>query len=133
MENNISAKKGVLIVANTGEEGLGNLKGTRQLMKDYGDRIVKWFAIDGGLDSYINKAVGSKRYEITIETEGGHSYGAFGNRNAIAYLASLIDTLYTCHRSTICLRTPILTCSSLTTPSCSILRIGSRCWYGNGV
>ena len=32
---------------------------------------------------------------VEIDTEGGHSYGAFGNRNAIAYLASLIDTLYT--------------------------------------
>ena len=30
-----------------------------------------------------------------MDTEGGHSYSAFGNRNAIAYLASLIDTLYT--------------------------------------
>jgi acetylornithine deacetylase/succinyl-diaminopimelate desuccinylase-like protein len=39
--------------------------------------------------------VGSKRYRIAIDTEGGHSYSAFGNRNAIAYLASLIDTLYT--------------------------------------
>ena len=57
-------------------------------------RIARWFAIDGGLDSYINKAVGSKRYEITIETEGGHSYGAFGNRNAIFYASTLITTLY---------------------------------------
>jgi len=43
----------------------------------------------------VNRAVGSKRYRIEINTEGGHSYGSFGNRNAIAYLASLIDTLYT--------------------------------------
>lgn len=41
------------------------------------------------------KAVGSKRYRVTLRTEGGHSYGGFGSRNAIAYLVSLIDTLYT--------------------------------------
>lgn len=94
IEMNLQPKQGILFVFNSCEEGLGNLKGTRQLMKDYGDRIVKWFAIDGGLDSYINKAVGSKRYEITIETEGGHSYGAFGNRNAIHYMAKMIDSFY---------------------------------------
>ena len=94
IEMNLQPKQGILFVFNSCEEGLGNLKGTRQLMKDYGSRIVKWFAIDGGLDSYINKAVGSKRYEITIETEGGHSYGAFGNRNAIHYMAKMIDSFY---------------------------------------
>ena len=81
IEMDLQPEKGMLFVFNSCEEGLGNLKGTRQLMKDYAGRITKWFAIDGGLDSYVNKAVGSKRYEITIETEGGHSYGAFGNRN----------------------------------------------------
>ncbi len=95
MEMKLQPKTGILFVFNSCEEGLGNLKGTRQLMKDYAGRIAKWFAIDGGIDSYINKAVGSKRYEIIIETEGGHSYGAFGNRNAIHYMAKLIDTFYT--------------------------------------
>ena len=38
--------------------------------------------------------MGSKRYRVEVLTEGGHSYGAFGNRNAIAYLASMIDDLY---------------------------------------
>ena len=95
MEMDLQPEKGILFVLNSCEEGLGNLKGTRQLMKDYEGRIARWFAIDGGLDSYINKAVGSKRYEITIETEGGHSYGAFGNRNAIHYMAKMIDTFYT--------------------------------------
>ena len=94
IEMDLQPEKGMLFVFNSCEEGLGNLKGTRQLMKDYAGRITKWFAIDGGLDSYTNKAVGSKRYEITIETEGGHSYGAFGNRNAIHYMAKMIDSFY---------------------------------------
>ena len=95
IELKLEPKNGILFVLNSCEEGLGNLKGTRQLMKDYQGRIAKWFAIDGGLDSFVNKAVGSKRYEITIETEGGHSYGRFGNRNAIHYMAKMIDTFYT--------------------------------------
>ena len=86
---------GILIVLDAGEEGLGNLKGIRHLFDTFGSRIREFVSFDGGECRCVNRAVGSKRYRIAIETEGGHSYGAFGNRNAIAYLASLIDTLYT--------------------------------------
>ena len=86
---------GILIVLDSGEEGLGNLKGIRHLFDTFGDRIREFISFDGGECRCVNRAVGSKRYRIAVETEGGHSYGAFGNRNAIAYLASLIDTLYT--------------------------------------
>lgn len=86
---------GVLLVVNSGEEGLGNLKGSRRLMADFGPRIREFISLDGGFSHAVDRAVGSHRWRIAIDTEGGHSYGAFGNRNAIAYLASLIDTLYT--------------------------------------
>ena len=86
---------GLLLVVNAGEEGLGNLKGVRKLFEDYGSRIREFVTLDGQQPFGVNRAVGSKRYRIEINTEGGHSYGSFGNRNAIAYLASLIDTLYT--------------------------------------
>lgn len=86
---------GVLIVIDSGEEGLGNLKGIRHLFDCFGSRIREFVSFDGGECRCVNRAVGSKRYRISVDTEGGHSYGAFGNRNAIAYLASLINTLYT--------------------------------------
>ena len=86
---------GVLLVVNSGEEGLGNLKGCRKIMEQYGHRVREFVTFDGKDRNGVSEAVGSKRYRIEVNTEGGHSYGAFGNRNAIAYLASLIDTLYT--------------------------------------
>ncbi len=86
---------GLLLVVNSCEEGLGNLKGSRKIMADFGHRIREFISLDGQQKGGVSRAVGSKRYRIEIDTEGGHSYGAFGNRNAIAYLASLIDTLYT--------------------------------------
>ena len=89
------SREGVLIVVNSGEEGLGNLKGSRKIMADFGSRVREFVTLDGGGAGCVNRAVGSKRYRISIDTEGGHSYGAFGNRNAIAYLASMIDMLYT--------------------------------------
>ena len=85
---------GVLLVVNSGEEGLGNLKGCRKIMEDYGSRIREFITFDDQLGGGIDRAVGSMRYRIEVDTEGGHSYSAFGNRNAIAYLASLVDALY---------------------------------------
>ena len=90
----LKPKTGILFVLNSGEEGLGNLKGTRHLMKDFGDKITRLYAIDGGMKTVVNDAVGSKRYRISVKTEGGHSFGAFGNRNAIYYAAKMIDTFY---------------------------------------
>ena len=86
---------GVLLVVNSCEEGLGNLKGTKKLFADFGHRVQEFVTFDGQSFHGVNTAVGSRRYRIEITTEGGHSYGAFGNRNAIACLASLIDSLYT--------------------------------------
>ncbi|MCB5941785.1 M20/M25/M40 family metallo-hydrolase [bacterium 210820-DFI.6.52] len=91
----LQADCGVLFVANSCEEGLGNLKGSRQLAKDYAGRIRQVVSFDGYYLMLCNGAVGSQRYRVEIKTEGGHSYGNFGNRNAIACLASMIDTLYT--------------------------------------
>ncbi len=85
---------GMLFVANSCEEGLGDLKGSKKIMQTYGNRIREFISFDGYSHGVVNKAVGSKRYNVTIETEGGHSYGRFGNRNAIACMASLIDFLY---------------------------------------
>ncbi len=95
-KNNLTSSKGVLFVANSCEEGLGNLKGVRQLMKDYEGRISEVYTFDGSYTHLVNECVGSHRYEITFTTEGGHSFGAFGNRNAIAAMAELITNLYKC-------------------------------------
>ena len=87
--------KNLLIVCNSGEEGLGNLKGSRKIMETYGGRVKEFISFDGGISHIYVKAVGSARYRVEVLTEGGHSYGAFGNRNAIRVLSSMIDTLYT--------------------------------------
>ena len=95
IKNKLTPKNcGVLIVVNSGEEGLGNLKGCREIMRVYGDRVREFITFDGVMSTPHNKPVGSRRFEVEIKTEGGHSYQAFGNKNAIACMASLIDRLY---------------------------------------
>ena len=94
LENNISPKGGLLFVCNSCEEGLGNLAGTKQLFKDYEGRIKQFVTVDANTGSVVNVAVGSHRYEVTAETEGGHSFSKFGNKNAIAALAEVICEIY---------------------------------------
>ena len=86
---------GMIIVANSCEEGLGNLKGSRAIMQRYGSRVREFISLDSSsLHRLTTGAVGSHRYKVTVKTEGGHSFGDFGNRNAIAVLANMITMLY---------------------------------------
>ena len=85
---------GILLVINSGEEGLGNLKGSRKIMADFGHRVKEFVTFDGNASAIVTKAVGSRRYRVTVKTEGGHSYGKFGAPNAIAQLSQLIARLY---------------------------------------
>lgn len=94
LERGLSPREGVLVVYNSGEEGLGNLKGIRQIMQDYEGRIKEVLAIDTGFVHTFDTAIGSKRYRLTVKTEGGHSYTDFGHRNAIFYATQMIRDLY---------------------------------------
>lgn len=94
IENNIKPDNGIMFVCNSCEEGLGNLKGTKQLFKDYAGKIAQFISFDGDLPDIADLCVGSHRYEVEVLTEGGHSYGAFGNKNAIAELSKLVNEIY---------------------------------------
>ena len=94
--HHLTSGRGVLFAANACEEGLGNLKGIRQIMKDYAGRITEVYSFDWKYTAFVNRCVGSHRYEIELTTEGGHSFSAFGNRNAIHAAADLVCALYGC-------------------------------------
>ncbi len=86
--------KPVLFVLNSCEEGLGNLKGTKQIFKDYKNRVKQFVTYDSTIPKINTRCVGSHRYLVTALTEGGHSYTAFGNENAINQLAQVITEIY---------------------------------------
>ena len=94
LENNIVPPKGFLFVCNACEEGLGNLVGVRQLMKDYSGRVKQFITLDEDIGFCVNGAVGSHRYKVEAATEGGHSFSNFGKKNAIAALADIIADIY---------------------------------------
>jgi len=93
-EQKIRPECGVLFVADSCEEGLGNLKGCKAIMHAYGPRVKAFLSLDGDVTHVCAQAVGSARYRITAKTQGGHSFADFGNRSAIAVLAQIACELY---------------------------------------
>ena len=86
--------RGLLLVCNSCEEGLGNLKGVKEICRAFEDRISTFCTFDSKLDKIVDRAVGSKRFRIQVRTEGGHSFGDFGKANAIEKMAEIITELY---------------------------------------
>jgi tripeptide aminopeptidase len=71
----------ILFAGNVGEEGEGDLRGIKFLLKTgkYKDRIKQVLAIDGNESNGVTRGgLGSRRYRVTFKGPGGHSYGAFG-------------------------------------------------------
>ena len=72
----------ITFVANVGEEGLGDLRGVRELFAgELKGQIDRFVSIDNAGLMIANVAVGSHRYRVTFKGPGGHSFGAFGLAN----------------------------------------------------
>jgi acetylornithine deacetylase/succinyl-diaminopimelate desuccinylase-like protein len=83
----------VLLTGNVGEEGLGNLRGIREVLAARSD-IGAVVALEGhNLGRVTHVAVGSRRFRITVKGPGGHSWGDFGRPNAIHGLSKLVAEL----------------------------------------
>jgi len=85
----------ILFVGNVGEEGPGDLRGTRYLFTQgkYKDRIGAFISFEPGQAGRItNGGVGSRRYKVTFTGPGGHSFGHFGLVNpAFAMGQAMVD------------------------------------------
>ena len=81
-EFNIETDADVLFIGTVGEEGLGDLRGVKHLFSDKGPGIDSWISIDGGQIGRVNNmGLGSHRFKVSFEGQGGHSWGAFGLAN----------------------------------------------------
>ena len=93
----VTTRSDILFVGTVGEEGLGDLRGVRHLFTEgpYKGKIRAFFSLDGsGLEGMTTGATGSKRYRVTFNGPGGHSYGAFGIVNPMVALANTVAGLY---------------------------------------
>ena len=92
----VSTRADLLFVADVGEEGPGDLRGMRYLFQKgrYKDRISAFITVDSpDMDHIATGGVGSKRYRVTFNGPGGHSYGAFGLVNPMFAMADAISRL----------------------------------------
>ena len=81
----------ITFVADVGEEGLGDLRGMKELFgATLKGQIDKFVSVDGTGLGIVNVGVGSFRYRVTFKGPGGHSYGAFGLANPIQAMGRAI-------------------------------------------
>lgn len=93
-EADVRTEPDLVLCANVGEEGLGNLRGIRQAVADYRSDLRAVIAVEGHhLGRVYNRAVGSRRLRVTVTGPGGHSWGAFGNASAIHMLGEMIAAI----------------------------------------
>ncbi len=91
-----NAARNVLLIANVAEEGEGDLQGMRYITEHsrYAERIDRYLVIDGASTSYIAaEALGSRRFELTIEGRGGHSWNDFGRANPVHALSRAVSLM----------------------------------------
>ena len=87
---NINLPGDLYIVANSCEEGLGDLKGIREVINKIVNKISTVIALEGsGYDRLTYSGIGSRRYKVSIKSPGGHSWGDFGSESAVHHLVNL--------------------------------------------
>jgi acetylornithine deacetylase/succinyl-diaminopimelate desuccinylase-like protein len=93
-EKTVSLEHDLWLVANTGEEGLGDLRGMRGVVDRFNSNVIGYLVLEGlALGHVYHRAIGVQRYRITAKTAGGHSWADYGQPSAVHELASLITEL----------------------------------------
>jgi tripeptide aminopeptidase len=88
---NYTTKADIIFMGNVGEEGPGDLRGTRYLFSKspLKDKINYFISLEPGRAGRItNAGIGSKRYKVTFTGPGGHSNGDFGIVNPAYAMAN---------------------------------------------
>lgn len=83
----------ILFAANVGEEGAGDLRGMRHLFAGP-HNIAAALALEGsGNATVVDRALGSRRFRITVSGPGGHSWADAARPNPIFVLSAALAAL----------------------------------------
>ena len=87
----------ILFCANVGEEGEGNLRGMRHLFVEGShllDTCVAAIALEGAGDAtVVARALGSRRFRVTVRGPGGHSWADAAQANPIFALSEMLTSI----------------------------------------
>jgi tripeptide aminopeptidase len=79
------------LVANVGEEGLGDLKGMKAVVDRTAQDALAYIILEGmSFGQIFHRGLGVRRYRISVHTKGGHSWIDYGNPSAIHELAEMV-------------------------------------------
>ncbi len=93
-ERNINLSHDIWFVANVGEEGLGDLRGMRAVVERFNENVIGYLVLEGlALGHVYHRAIGVRRYRISVKTAGGHSWSDYGKPSAVHELAALVTQL----------------------------------------
>ncbi|MCK5053889.1 MAG: M20/M25/M40 family metallo-hydrolase [Anaerolineales bacterium] len=98
-------ERDIWLVANVCEEGLGNIRGMKAVVNRFQDQPRAYLILEGmALGCIYHKGLRVKRYRITVETAGGHSWAHAGRPSSIHTLfklgSEIIDTTLPVDRRT---------------------------------
>jgi len=101
-ERNINLGGDIWFVANVCEEGLGDLRGMKAVVERFGAEpstgsgrgVLAYLVLEGlALGHIYHRAVGVKRFRVTVHTSGGHSWSDYGQPSAVHELSKLVVQL----------------------------------------
>ncbi len=88
---------GCTVAFNVGEEGLGNLRGARQLVKHLRPRQM--IAVDGYLPGIVSRSAGSYRMRACFMGPGGHAWGDREAPSPVPALGQALAQMYALERT----------------------------------
>jgi len=93
-ERQVKLDSDLWLVANVGEEGLGNLRGMREIVNRFAGNVRAYIVLEGmALGQVYHRGLGVNRYRIGVSTAGGHSWVDYGKPSAIHELTAIVSKL----------------------------------------
>jgi len=93
-DNHITLPFDVCFVANSCEEGLGDLQGIKKALESVEKKPEAVIVLEGvGVEELCFQGIGSKRYQVSVQAPGGHSWGDYGQESAIHTLVKIAARL----------------------------------------
>ncbi len=96
VEAKVELRAPIIFLGNVGEEGEGDLRGVRHFYSQpaLAGRIAAHIVLDGaGTDTVVTQALGSRRFQVTVNGPGGHSFTDAGTANPIVALSTALAQL----------------------------------------
>lgn len=93
-ERKVNLDGDIWFVANVCEEGLGDLRGMKGVTDRFGADVQAYLVLEGTAFGHVyHRAVGVRRYRVTTQTVGGHSWSDYGQPSAVHELARLVTQI----------------------------------------